>query len=105
MEWIAGLGCCRGRGVRLWYVCVVDGCCGGVKEVADGGRNLLRVVREDAPHDGDERGNCYGKVVKHISGEQRGRMSGEALFFATELRLPRTPQFFLAFLFCDESMN
>ena len=76
-----------------------------MKEIAEVGRKLLCIMREDAPHDGDERGNRYGKVVKHISGEERGRMSGEALLFAAELRLPRTPDFFFARLLGDEGVE
>ena len=62
-------------------------------------------MSEDAPHDGDERGDRYSKVVKHISGEECGRMSRDALLFATKFRKMRAPQFFLAFLLSDEGMD
>ena len=52
---------------------------------AYGCRKLLRIMREDAPHDGDECGDRYSKVVKHISGEECGRMSCGAVIFASNL--------------------
>ena len=51
-----------------------------MKEISDGSRKLLRVLCEDRPHDGDERGYGNSKVMKHTSSES-GRVAGEALLF------------------------
>ena len=58
----------------------------------------LRVVREDGPQDGDERGNRYGKVVEHRLGGKGRWVPGEALLLAAHLCKARPQPLFLALL-------
>ena len=64
-------------------------------------RTFKELVEAD-PHDGDERGERYGKVVKHISSEERGWVAGGALLSTAHMSEPRVQCFFLALLLRHE---
>ena len=66
---------------------------------------LHDVVCDRSAHDHEAGKDGCKQLWEHRLGKERGRVSGEALFFAALAREFGTPDFFLAFLICDEAVR